>query len=145
MTITNHFIDIETESGISIHNLTPYIKDLLEANPVKNGYVLVFARHTTTALFINEYEERLLDDIKVYLEKLAPPDAKYLHNDLHLRVVPPDEPINGHSHLMAITLNNSEYIPIVEENLALGTWQSVMLIDLDGPRKRNLLIQICGE
>ncbi|MGL4498419.1 MAG: YjbQ family protein, partial [Planktothrix sp.] len=94
MTITNHFIDIETEAGISIHNLNPYIKDLLEANPVKNGYVLVFARHTTTALFINEYEERLLDDIKVYLEKLAPPDAKYLHNDLHLRVVPPDEPIN---------------------------------------------------
>lgn len=145
MNITNHFIDIETEAGISIHNLTPQIKNLLAANPVKNGYVLVFARHTTTALFVNEYEERLLADIKVYLEKLSPPDGKYLHNDLHLRVVPPDEPINGHSHLMAITLNNSEYIPIVEESLALGTWQSVMLIELDGPRKRNVLIQICGE
>lgn len=46
---------------------------------------------------------------------------------------------------MALTLNNSEYIPIVEDKLALGTWQSVMLIDLDGPRKRNVLIQICGE
>ena len=107
--------------------------------------MLVFSRHTTTALAINEYEERLLEDIKVYLRKLAPESDKYLHNDLHLRIVPPDEPMNAHSHLMAMTLSTSEVIPIIDGQLALGTYQSVLFFDLDGPRKRTVLVQISGE
>jgi secondary thiamine-phosphate synthase enzyme len=106
---------------------------------------IVFVRHTTTAVAINEYEERLLEDIKNHFQKLAPPTEKYLHNDLHLRDVPLDEPINAHSHLIAMMLNNSETIPIVDGKLALGTWQSVLFIELDGPRRRSVLIQISGE
>jgi secondary thiamine-phosphate synthase enzyme len=79
------------------------------------------------------------------LRKLAPETEKYLHNDLHLRDVPPDEPMNAHSHLMAMMLNNSEIIPIVDGDLALGTWQSVLFFELDGPRSRSILIQISGE
>lgn len=138
-------IEIETESDISIYNLTPQIQAYLEETGIKNGQALVFSRHTTTALAINEYEVRLLEDIKVHLEKIAPKNAKYLHNDLHLRDVPPDEPINAHSHLMAMMLNNNETIPIVEGKLGLGTWQSVLFFDLDGPRTRTVLLQICGE
>lgn len=144
MQIINKFIEIETEPEISIHNLTPQIEEILNDTGITNGQVTVFSRHTTTALAINEYEVRLLEDIKVYLNKLVPPSTKYLHNDLHLRDVPPDEPINAHSHLMAMMLNNSEVIPIVEGKLALGTWQSVLFLDLDGPRKRNVLVQIFG-
>lgn len=105
----------------------------------------MFSRHTTTAIAINENEERLLVDIQHYLKRLAPPDAPYLHNDLHLRDVPPDEPENAHSHLMAITLSTSEVIPIVEGKLALGTYQSILFLDLDGPRQRTLFVQISGE
>ena len=83
--------------------------------------------------------------MKVYLRKLAPESDKYLHNDLHLRDVPPDEPINAHSHLIAMTLNNSEVIPIMNGKLALGTWQSVLFFELDGPRKRNVLVQVTGR
>lgn len=144
MQIINKFIEIETGKEISIHNLTPQIEEILNDTGITNGQVTVFSRHTTTALAINEYEVRLLEDIKVYLNKLVPPSAKYLHNDLHLRDVPPDEPINAHSHLMSMMLNNSEVIPIIEGKLALGTWQSVLFLDLDGPRKRNVLIQIFG-
>ncbi|MGB7442382.1 MAG: secondary thiamine-phosphate synthase enzyme YjbQ [Coleofasciculaceae cyanobacterium] len=145
MPIINQIIELETEPEISIYNLTPQIVKLLEETQIKNGQVLVFSRHTTTALAINEYEERLLEDIKVYLRKLAPASDKYLHNDLHLRDVPPDEPINAHSHLMAITLSNSEVIPIVEGKLALGTWQSILFLDLDGPRNRTVFAQVSGE
>jgi len=53
--------------------------------------------------------------------------------------------MNAHSHLMAMTLSNSEVIPIVESKLALGTWQSVLFFDLDGPRKRTLFVQLSGE
>jgi secondary thiamine-phosphate synthase enzyme len=68
-----------------------------------------------------------------------------MHNDLHLRDVPPDEPMNAHSHLMAMMLSTSEVIPIVHGQLALGTWQSVLFFELDGPRKRSVFVQISGE
>jgi secondary thiamine-phosphate synthase enzyme len=145
MPIKNEEIKVETDKVIGIYNITPEIVKLLQATSIKNGQVLVFSRHTTTALAINENEERLLEDVKVYLRKLAPEDEKYLHNDLHLRDVPEDEPINAHSHLMAMTLSTSEVIPVVDGQLALGTWQSVLFFDLDGPRKRTVFVQISGE
>ncbi|AUT03061.1 secondary thiamine-phosphate synthase enzyme [Nostoc sp. CENA543] len=145
MPIFNKIIEVETTSGINIYNITPQVKDFIAETGIKNGQVLVFSRHTTTALAINEDEERLLEDIKVFLNKLAPASDRYLHNDLHLRIVPEDEPINAHSHLMAMMLNNSEIIPIADGNLALGTWQSVLFFELDGARKRTIFLQISGE
>ncbi|MEQ9237219.1 secondary thiamine-phosphate synthase enzyme YjbQ [Coleofasciculus sp. E2-BRE-01] len=145
MPILNKLLEIETESGITICNVTPHIEKLLAQTSIHNGQMLVFSRHTTTALAINENEQRLLEDIKVYLRKLAPDSDRYLHNDLHLRDVPDNEPMNAHSHLMAMTLSTSEVIPIVDGKLALGTWQSVLFFDLDGPRKRTLFVQITGE
>ncbi|MBE9040925.1 YjbQ family protein [Oscillatoriales cyanobacterium LEGE 11467] len=145
MSIEHYILNVETEAGIGIYNLTPQITQLLESSAVSNGQVLVFSRHTTTAIAINEYETRLLDDIKVYLKKLAPPGDKYLHNDLHLREVPPDEPENAHSHLMAMMLSTSEVIPVIDKQLGLGTWQSVLFFELDGPRDRTVSVQIGGE
>jgi secondary thiamine-phosphate synthase enzyme len=80
MQIKNEVIEVETDNGICIYNITPQILKILDATSVKNGQILVFSRHTTTALAINENEERLLEDVKIHLEKLAPPDARYLHN-----------------------------------------------------------------
>ncbi|MBE9225903.1 YjbQ family protein [Phormidium sp. LEGE 05292] len=145
MPIIHKIIEVETSEGISIFNITPQIGKFLQHTGIKNGQVLVFSRHTTTALAINENEERLLEDVKVYLRKLAPETDKYLHNDLHLRVVPEDEPMNAHSHLMSMMLSTSEVVPIVDGKLALGTWQSVLFFDLDGPRKRTVFLQISGE
>lgn len=145
MPIVNKILEIPTETGINIYNVTLQIQELISATSIQNGQALVFSRHTTTALAINENEERLFEDIKVYLRKLAPESDRYLHNDLHLRIVPEDEPMNAHSHLMAMTLSTSEVIPIIDGKLALGTWQSVLFCDLDGPRKRTLLVQISGE
>ncbi|MBX2862765.1 MAG: secondary thiamine-phosphate synthase enzyme YjbQ [Leptolyngbyaceae cyanobacterium MAG.088] len=145
MQIVSHYLVFDTTEAIDIVNITSAIQEKVKAAGVSQGHVVVFSCHTTTALTVNEDEERLLVDIKTYLRKLAPPQDRYLHNDLHLREVPPDEPINAHSHLMAMTLGNSETVPIVDGKLALGTYQSVMLVDLDGPRKRRkVLIQICG-
>ena len=145
MHITNEFLEVETDKGIGIYNIKPQIEQILETTGIKNGQVIVFSRHTTTALAINEYEERLLEDTKIHFRKLAPESERYLHNDLHLRDVPPDEPMNAHSHLMAMMLSTSEIIPVVDGKLALGTWQSILFFDLDGPRKRSLLVQISGE
>jgi secondary thiamine-phosphate synthase enzyme len=145
MQIVSEIIELETEAEIAIYNLTPLIEKVLAATSILNGQALIFSRHTTTALAINEFEERLLEDVKQHLRKLAPPSVPYLHNDLHLRIVPPDEPMNAHSHLMSMMLSTSEVIPVIDGQLALGTYQSVLFFDLDGPRQRTVLIQICGE
>lgn len=145
MKIVNEIIEIKTETGINIYNITPQVEKVLAATDIKNSQAIVFVKHTTTAVAINEYEERLLADIKTHFAKIAPTDAKYLHNDLHLRDVPPDEPENAHSHLIAMMLNNSETIPVVEGKLALGTYQSILFFELDGARKRNVLVQLMGH
>lgn len=145
MPTVNKLIEIETNQGINIYNITSEIERFISSTSINNGQVIVFSRHTTTALAINENEERLLEDVKVFLRKLAPESERYLHNDLHLRDVPEDEPMNAHSHLMAMTLSTSEVIPIVDGKLALGTYQSVLFFELDGPRKRTVLCQIAGD
>lgn len=144
MKITNKLVEIQTKAGINIHNITPQVTEILSATEIQNGQVIVFNKHTTTALAINEDEARLLIDIQNHFAKFAPADAKYLHNDLHLREVPPDEPENAHSHLVALSLNNSETIPIIDGKLALGTYQSILLFELDGGRKRQVLVQVMG-
>jgi secondary thiamine-phosphate synthase enzyme len=116
MPIIYQLIEVKTESGIHLYNLTPQLLEILKTTAIKQGQILVFARHTTTALVINENEERLLEDLRVHLKKLAPPEDKYLHNDLHLRDVPPDEPI----HLMAMMLSTSKEIGCREWGVGSG-------------------------
>lgn len=146
MVFFNKRLELETKQGINVHNITSQIEKIIYSTPIQDGQVIVFSRHTTTALAINEHEERLLEDVKVFLQKLAPASERYLHNDLHLRNnIPEDEPMNAHSHLMAMMLSTSEVIPIVDGKLALGIYQSVLFFELDGPRKRTVFCQICGE
>ena len=145
MQIKNHVIEIETREGISIFNITPQILGYLDESGIRNGFVVVSSRHTTTALAINEHEERLLEDIRAFFTKLVPAGDNYLHNDIHLRDCPPDEPENAHSHIAALLFGSSEAIPVANGELAIGQYQSVMLIELDGPRPRTVNVQICGE
>lgn len=139
------FLSIDTQQGISIHNITREVIGLIRDSGIRNGLVAVTSQHTTTALTINEDEERLRSDIRDYLERLAPADRPYLHNDIHLRDCDPDEPENAHSHLLAMLLGSSETLAIVEGELVLGQWQSIMLLELDGPRTRRVSVQVMGE
>ena len=145
MLIKKNIITVETQAGISIFDISAQIIACLEESGIRNGFVIVASRHTTTAVTINEYEKRLLEDIRAFFTRLVPPGNKYLHNDIHLRDCPPDEPENAHSHLIAMLLGSSESIPVTEEKLAIGQYQSVMLVELDGPRTRQVNIQVIGE
>lgn len=136
---------LDTDNGISLHDLTPQLRTYLNESGLFSGFVTVTSQHTTTAIAINENEQRLVEDVKAFLSRLIPSTDKYLHNDIHLRDCPADEPENAHSHLAAMLLGSSEVIPVVEGNLMLGQYQSVMLYELDGPRQRRVSIQFYGE
>jgi secondary thiamine-phosphate synthase enzyme len=143
--ILHHVHTLATQESISCYDLTAEINRWLAEVQWQEGQVLVCSRHTTTSLILNEFEPRLLDDIRAYLEKLAPRGDRYLHNDLHLRPnIPENEPENAHSHLMAITLSPSLVLPVMAGQLALGTYQSVILVELDGPRDRTVYWQASG-
>ena len=135
----------KTGEGVDLVRLDDAVKDAVSSSGIRNGMMVISSRHTTTALAINEYEERLLTDVRNYFEKLAPPGDRYLHNDIHLRDCPEDEPENAHSHLLAMLLSSSEVVPVVAGELQLGQWQSVILFELDGPRQRTVNIQVMGE
>ena len=145
MKIVSTFIELDTGEGISLHDIMPDIKAAVAHSGIKNGFVTVTSQHTTTAIAINENEERLVEDVKRFLTRLVPPDDRYLHNDIALRDCPEDEPENAHSHLAAMLLGSSEVIALAEGDLVLGQYQSVMLYELDGPRKRRVSVQIFGE
>jgi secondary thiamine-phosphate synthase enzyme len=143
--IFSDVLQMDTGSDISLLDITPQVKTVIDKSAISNGFVLINSRHTTTAITINEHEERLLQDIRGFLMQLVPKDNKYLHNDIHLRDCPPDEPENAHSHLCAILLGSSESVPLVDKQLMLGTYQAIILVDLDGPRQRHVSVQIYGE
>lgn len=145
MKIISSYIELETGEGIALHDLMPGIKDAVSNAGINNGFVTVTSQHTTTAIAINENEDRLVEDVKTFLNRLIPPGDKYLHNDIALRDCPPDEPENAHSHLAAMLLGSSEVIALAEGELALGQYQSVMLYELDGPRTRKVNVQVYGE
>ena len=145
MKIISSFIEIETGEGIALHELMPDIKNAVSKSGIKNGFVTITSKHTTTAIAINENEKRLVQDVKAFLNRLIPPGDKYLHNDIALRDCPPDEPENAHAHLAAMLLGSSEVIPLAAGELVLGQYQSVMLYELDGPRNRKVNMQVYGE
>ena len=137
-------LEVDTEDSVHFIDISEDVRNLLKESGIREGIVSVNGRHTTTALTVNENEQRLMEDIKVFLEKIAPSKGVYLHNDIHLRDCPPDEPENAHAHLLAMMFGNSETLAIHDGVLSLGQWQSLFLVELDGPRKRQVDIQVIG-
>ncbi len=140
-----HRLEIETGTGFSIHDITGEVRGLVAESGIAEGMVVVSSLHTTCAVSVNENEARLLDDIPDCFLRLVPPDAAYRHNDIHLRDCPPDEPENAHAHLIAMMLGNAQTLPVHEGRPDLGRWQSILLVELDGPRRRQVAVQVWGE
>lgn len=145
MKFFSRILTIKTNDNMEVVDVTPLIRESIKETGVTDGLVVITSRHTTTALFINEYEQRLVHDVKEFFQQLVPADKKYLHNDIHLRDCPPDEPKNAHSHIIAMLLSSSETIPVIDGALAIGQWQSVLFAELDGPRSRTLNVQLFGN
>ncbi len=145
MRIASHTIEVSTDAGIAVYDITPEIRGFVQQDRIGDGLAVITSRHTTTALAVNEFEERLVEDIRRFFSGLVPAERPWLHNDIHLRDCPPDEPRNAHSHLVAMLLSHSEVIPVVAGELQLGTWESVLFLELDGPRSRGVNLQLLGQ
>lgn len=135
-----HEFTFKTEEPIEFIDLTGRVRDALGKSGIRDGFVAVFTRHTTTAVKINERCDRLQNDMTRLLEKIVPV-ADYRHDDKTVDGRP-----NARSHLMSLLLSASETIPVADGRLMLGDWQSVFFIELDGPRQeRSVTVRVIGE
>lgn len=139
-------LSVKTSEPYEFVDLTEAIEDFVKDSGVKNGFCVVYSKHTTAAVRINESEPLLIEDMKEFLEDIAPRNGDYKHNDFNVRTVnmTEDECPNGHAHCQHLTLDTSETIPIINSELQFGTWQRVFLIELDRPRDREVVLQIVG-
>ncbi len=147
MKANTYCIKMETTKAPEFVDITDGICRYVKDSEVQNGFAVVYSKHTTAAIRINENEPLLLNDMTEFLERVASRNGHYQHNDFSIRTVnmTEDECPNGHAHCQHLLLGTSENIPIVNGQLQLGTWQRVFLIELDMPRPREVLVQILGE
>jgi secondary thiamine-phosphate synthase enzyme len=127
-------------------DITDRVADLVKETGADLGFAMLFSKHTTAAVVIQEKEPGLMEDFARFQDRLAPKDVYYRHDDFAVRTVNmnPDEPENGHSHCMHLVLGSSTCIPIARGALDLGKWQRIFLVELDSPRPREVILQVYG-
>ena len=141
-----YYLRFESVKSPEFIDITDSVRDCVSKAAVSTGFVVVYSKHTTASIKINENEPLLLQDMEQFLERMSPRDAEYRHNDFKVRTVnmTEDECPNGHAHCQHLLLGTSETIPIVDGTMQFGRWQSIFLVELDHPRAREVVVQVLG-
>lgn len=139
MPVEVHNIFVKTTGKTDILDLTPQVLKGIERSAIRNGHVTLFIPGSTAALTTIEYESGAINDLKNAVERMAPEDLYYEHNERW-------GDGNGYSHVRAALVGPSLHIPLLDGKLSLGTWQQIVLLDFDNrPRKRQIIVQLLGE
>ena len=121
--------EVSTDRRLQVLDVTDRVADRVPADAT--GTCTVFVRHTTCGVVVNEAESRLLGDVETFLRETVP-DEGWAHDELDG---------NADSHLRALLLGPGETLPVTDGSLDLGTWQSVLLVECDGPRTRTVEVR----
>jgi|SRR5688572_17033870 len=140
-------IRVETDRAMEFIDLTDRIEALADEAGLHAGLINIQSLHTTTAIVVNEHEPLLLADFDALLARTAPSDAPYRHDDMDVRTVnlAPGERPNGHAHCRALLLPTSALLNVAGGRLQLGRWQRIFLVELDGPRSREVSVLLFGN
>lgn len=134
MTTKSFSLKIDTNKNFEIIDITSQINDLID---IDNGIISIFSKHSTSAIVVNENEQGLLNDFEFMLNNIVSDKFSYQHDRIDN---------NAKSHLKSFLLSSSECLPIKNQKLDLGTWQSVFFVELDGPRRsRTITLTMVGE
>lgn len=130
-------IFLSTKKRIEVIRITELINQVIIESGIKSGMVTVYVPHATAAIIVNEFEPRLADDYVEWIRKYIPIKADWKHNEI-------DD--NAYAHIASAIIGPERTIPLQNGHLVLGTWQEVMLLELDGPRDlRRIIIQVIGD
>lgn len=142
MKVFNTSFAVTSEERTEFSDITKRAREALQQFPVNVGIALVNTMHTTCALFLNEFQGALIDDLKTLMERLVVERGGYRHDDPRYSDC---ERGNAHAHLRAALLGRSIAIGINDGDLTLGRFQSIIFAEMDGPRTREINLQVIGE
>ena len=142
MKVFNTSFTLHSEECTEVSDITKLVREAVQQFPVSAGIALINTLHTTCAVFINEFQSALIDDLKGLVERLVPERGGYRHDDPRYSDC---ERGNAHSHLRAALLGRSIAVGVSNGELTLGRFQSVIFAEFDGPRKREISVQVIGE
>ena len=119
-------------------NITPQVEKCLAESGIKQGLVLCNAMHITSSVFINDDESGLHADFEKWLEKLAPekPYSQYAHNGYE---------DNADAHLKRTVMGREVVVAVTDGKLDFGPWEQIFYGELDGKRRKRVLVKIIGE
>ena len=124
-----------TECREMVH-ITPQVEEIVRCSGVEDGLCFVSPMHITAAIYVNDHEDGLIEDIGVWLEKLAPAWPGYKHHRTGED--------NGDAHLKALLLHHETTLPVTRGRLDLGTWQRVFYAEFDGQRSKRVIVKVLG-
>ncbi len=139
MALLTETLAVPTHGDSQMIDLTPRVRALVAEHRFREGQALVFVPGSTAAVTTIEFEPGLQQDLPAALERIAPRDLRYAHEQTW-------HDDNGHSHVRASLVGPSLVVPFAEGELLLGTWQQIVLVDFDTrPRRREVVVQLSGE
>ena len=139
MNVVSKTIKVSSKGEDDIIDITEALSNVVKESKIENGTVTVFLSGSTAALTTIEYEPGLIHDFPEMLSRIVPKNIEYNHDNTW-------HDGNGHSHVRASLIGPSLIVPIVQGKLTLGTWQQIVLVEMDTrPRNRNVIVQIIGE
>jgi secondary thiamine-phosphate synthase enzyme len=131
-----------SQEPTEISDVTAFVQDAVKQLSVTTGIALVNTLHTTCALFINEFQAALIDDLKALANRVVPERNGYRHDDPRYSDC---ERGNAHAHLRTALFGRSVTVAVNNGELTLGRFQSIIFAEFDGPRQREVTIQVLGE
>jgi secondary thiamine-phosphate synthase enzyme len=140
--VVGETIRLVTDRRLELYNLTERIADIVRRHDIREGVVMLSSLHTTLAIFVNEWQSALLHDFKAMLERIVSPHEYWRHNDPQHSDC---DRANAQSHLQASLLGHALSCQIAAGKLVLGRFQAIIAAELDGPRTRDLALQIIGR
>jgi secondary thiamine-phosphate synthase enzyme len=146
MNIFKKTINIKSTKQVEFVDITDSVKEIIEDSGIRSGQVLVYSPHTSASIVINHNESMLIQDFMRVLYRLVPITDRYSHDLFELNNSnKSDGRSNGHSHCKNMLLGVSETIPIEKGKMLLTQKQSIFLVELDGSRTRDIIIQVIGS
>ncbi len=142
-------IQVRPERRLGVMDLTDDLRRAIKDSGITEGCAVAFCTHTTCALLINEWEDGALEDLRRRLEELVPGDIYYAHDDLERRtqnLQEAHERANGRSHVTHMLMGaTSHAIPVAAGEPLFGQWQRLLLLELDEPKDRTVLVHVFGD
>lgn len=145
MKIHKQSIEIKSTTQVEFIDITNRVSEVIDNSGVREGQVLIFSPHTSASIVINHNESMLIQDFMRVLYRLVPINDRYSHDVFELnRSHKSDGRSNGHSHCKSMLLGVSETVPIERGKMLLTEKQNVFLVEMDGSRTRDVIIQVMG-